>query len=294
MMAIVGEPSADGLVMEPIELGLGPLALVLPAGLRVSVTLDGDVVSACEVAATLHADADPLAPAAWAAVQGERTGWSALADVELERLVSHLAWLRSFARLLGWAELTARCRAALAPVLEARRHVADDPRAAVASLAAADSLVQTLVGLAGGRRMRRRTVGRGVVPAAGAEVLRGPNARASGAGRDARAGDPRYAALEFEPVVADDGDARARVCVRAREAAEAVRLARGALERASRREAAPDVTGSGIEGPRGPAGLRSVTDAALRVAGDAAVGHEWASALVVLASFDLSPWRVGE
>ncbi|MGH2782283.1 MAG: hypothetical protein ACRDLA_12940, partial [Thermoleophilaceae bacterium] len=32
MMAIVGEPSADGLVMEPIELRFGPLGTPLPGG----------------------------------------------------------------------------------------------------------------------------------------------------------------------------------------------------------------------------------------------------------------------
>ena len=82
MMAIVGEPSADGLVMEEIELSHGPVGTALPGGLRLDVTLDGDVVGHCEVTALLRAGApdragaagprnaphpapDLLAPAAW-------------------------------------------------------------------------------------------------------------------------------------------------------------------------------------------------------------------------------------
>ncbi len=39
-MAITGEPSADGLVMEPIELSCGPLLTPLPGGLVLDVELD--------------------------------------------------------------------------------------------------------------------------------------------------------------------------------------------------------------------------------------------------------------
>ena len=54
MMAIVGEPSGDMLVMEPLELRLGPLGTTLPGGLAVDATLDGDVVAAATVQALLR------------------------------------------------------------------------------------------------------------------------------------------------------------------------------------------------------------------------------------------------
>lgn len=74
--------------------------------------------------------------------------------------------------------------------------------------------------------------------------------------------------------------------------------------------AAPEVgrheapRGTAVEGPRGP--LRADpaplgqpprfhapgTDAALRAAGEAAVGLEWSAAMLALASFDLSGWAV--
>ena len=78
MMAITGDPSADGLVMEPIEFPFGPLASPLPGGLVADVALDGDVVAECRLRATLRqpaaqagatpSPADLLAPASWTAL----------------------------------------------------------------------------------------------------------------------------------------------------------------------------------------------------------------------------------
>ncbi|MDQ3678430.1 MAG: hypothetical protein M3401_16810, partial [Actinomycetota bacterium] len=127
MMAITGSPGSDGLVMEPIETTVGPLAGPLPGGLTVEVRLAGDVVGECRVDASLHAQEtspdrppDALAPAAWRAAINAASGeppecpWDAVAAVELERAVSHVAWLRTLARLLGWATLVDGCTAALA------------------------------------------------------------------------------------------------------------------------------------------------------------------------------------
>ena len=139
MMAIVGEPSADGLVMEAIDLVLGPLAPSLPGGLAVDLSLDGDVVAQAVVRATLAVPAealsrgaapDPLAAGAWQAARAARQadgarapaaarrhaahaarggdradGAETLAWVERERALSHAAWLRMLAVALGWAQL---------------------------------------------------------------------------------------------------------------------------------------------------------------------------------------------
>jgi hypothetical protein len=266
MMAIVGEASGDGLVMESIELRYGPLGTPLPGGLAVDVTLDGDVVAEATVEALLEAPADPLAPVAASAPPG----WDGVAAVERERAVSHLAWLRAFARLLGWRRLVGACTRAI----EATR----DP---VGAQPAMDALVAMV---RGSRLLRTRTRGLGVVTADQARTagLRGPNARASGLAHDERSGDPRYLALGFEPVTRTGGDALARTLVRVDEVRAAVRLAAAA----SRADGEAPSAGPG-KGPRCYDGA-----SARRVAGEAMVGAEWSAALAILASFDLSPWQV--
>jgi hypothetical protein len=270
MMAIVGEPSADGLVMEPIHLRYGPLGTPLPGGLAVDVTLDGDVVAEASVNALLSAPADPLTPVA----ASGPAGWQGVAAVETERAVSHLAWLRAFARLLGWPRLVEACTRAVG--------AAEDPVAAGEAADAADAVVALVDD---SRWLRVRTAGRGTVRAdeARGAGLQGSNARASGLAVDARMHDPRYRAIGFEPVIRIEGDALARTLVRAHEARAALRLAAAALD-----ASAEPPTGATVEGPRGGA-ARATRD----VAAQAMVGAEWATALVILASFDLSPWDVG-
>ena len=333
MMAITGSPGSDGLVMEPIETTVGPLAGPLPGGLAVSVGLAGDVVEDCRVEALLHGQEngaghppDALAPAAWSAVvsaacnERSQRPWDAVAAVELERAVSHIAWLRTLARLLGWSTLVDGCTAALAALGAARR-------AGATAAPQLDRSLDALASLRGGvrgRRMAARTRGRAVVDAAtvAAQSLTGPVARAAGHAQDARSSDAAYAALGFAPVTEDDGDARARTVLRHVEAVAAVELAASALARTDRGTdpfPAPFADGRGgacVEGPRGPlrawregatnadgfavAGTGTVrcsapgADAARRAAARSAVGQEWAGALVCLVSFDLSPWRVGE
>jgi hypothetical protein len=332
MMAIVGEPSADGLVMEPIELRLGPLGTPLPGGLAVDVTLDGDVVAESTVHALLRPDPpavatpsrpDLLAPVAWAlAIDAaaeddvDACAWSRVAALEVERAVSHLAWLRALGRLLGWPLLVDRCTRALdglprlAHQLAARKETrADGEDAALSALGRAAAHVDSVVALVvRNRLLRLRTTGLGVLTGAqaGQAGLRGPAARASGLQDDVRAGHRLYDRLGFEPVVRTGGDAYARTLVRAEEARESVRLAQAALR------AAADQTASGawfvaadgqLEGPRGPLGAdhgvagwhlaAAGAEEAVRTAGDAMVGAEWSAALVTLASFDLSPWSVG-
>ncbi|MGH2947001.1 MAG: hypothetical protein ACRDPC_12195 [Solirubrobacteraceae bacterium] len=304
MMAIVGEPSADGLVMEPIELRFGPIGTPLPGGLVCDVTLDGDVVAAAEVGTILGVAAnravpDPLAPKAWelalALAHESAAGisappverWTRLAAVEVERALSHTAWLRAFARVLAWPDLTSAATAAIEHLHETRL---SDARRELENLAARTS---------SSRPLRWRTAGRGVVSTARARELglRGPAARASGLAGDTRSEDPLYRRLGFEPVMRSEGDALARTLVRAAEAVAAVDLAAAALEIAAGShpgDALPPSSGA-VEGPRGPLRAGQQVDApgeraALAAAGDAMVGSEWAAALAILASFDLSPW----
>jgi Respiratory-chain NADH dehydrogenase, 49 Kd subunit len=317
MMAIVGEPSADGLVMERIDLTYGPLGTPFPDGLAVDVTLDGDIVAESAVRTLLRAEPNPsfpdaLSPVAWtvALADAPTTEWFDVAAVELERAISHAAWLRSLGRLLDFHPLIDACTHALASLEVSREirppgHDAHDAwlRTAFGSpdLATAREALEHVATLVQrSRPLRWRLRGRAVVTRAEADErgLLGPVGRASGHATDARSTDGRYAALGFDPVVRSDGDALARAAVRADEALAAVRLADAALHASGDAPAADRV----VEGPRGPlhadraAGEWKLAapgaDAARRAAADAMVGLEWSAALVALASFDLSPWSV--
>jgi len=267
MMPIEGDPSTDGLVMESVDLELGPLGTVLPGGLVARVTLDGDVVAACSLEAALSTPRskatgplvpDPLAAAAWreatsavgiSTAEGPASagGWASLVDVELERAASHLVWLRALGGLLGWADLVDAALGAVAPVLDARAarsgsmpQAADGRRPSLSPgevdgvLAESEGRMEPLRRLIGDdRRLIRRTRGRARVDLATAKTAgaSGPVARAAGAREDERLSDPRYAELGFDPILGEDGDALARTRLRLEEAHEALRLARAALER---------------------------------------------------------------
>jgi hypothetical protein len=325
MMAIVGEPSTDGLVMEPIRLSYGPFGTSLPGGLVAEVTLDGDVVAESELRGLPRVERsgipDLLSPVAWAVAMGEdgaaaaTNPWLRIAAVEVERAVSHVAWLRSLGRLVDLQPLVDRCTRTL-EALQVSRRVEPDDGVTDAWLRAAvgqpdfDESRERLLALAAwvGRSsaLRWRLGGRAVVAPARAreQSLRGPVARASGVEDDTRAGDVRYRELGFSPVLHEQGDALARARVRAEEALAAVGLAVDALELEYVGADAPTRAPVVVEGPRGPITARSSSpgswklaapagDATRHAAAQSMIGSEWATALVGLASFDLSPWSVG-
>ena len=286
MMAIVGDPSADGLVMEPIHMAHGPLAPGLPGGLVLNVELDGDVVASCQPEPTLtypRSAGDPLAPVAAAMTAGQERTWRMIGDLELERALSHAAWLRGFARLLAWGDVVERSQRLVSATLAARRALEGDERGAAHVFRDALGPARALRGrLHASRRLKARTGGRGVIdPAA---RLSGPNLRACGRPDDPRSTDAAYRELGFTPVAEAGGDALARTRVRLAEIVQSLDLASSAAER----DGLAPGTWPTVEGPRGLSDDAGVTAA---VAGRAAVGLEWASALVVIASFDLSPWR---
>jgi hypothetical protein len=331
MMAIVGEPSADGLVMEDIELRAGPLGVALPGGLVVLAGLDGDVVTSCEIRSELRQIAtapasprDPLAPVAWTlatmaaarpAGEPRPADWLSVAALELERAVSHLCWLLRLMRLIGWRAGHADVLAAARPLLAPNRALAEtigeqgaDHAALLADVSERGSRLPGLAGRLRARPFAARTAQIGVLSAdacrrAGVE---GPSARAAGAAPDLRGGDPVYQELRFAPAGRDRGDAHARAEVRLEEAVESLRLVARALElfhAGARPPARPFAAGGSVavESARGPMIARPGDDGGPQVgalgeralrqaASSAAVGREWASALVAIASFDLSPW----
>ena len=284
--------SRDGLPMEWVATAFGPLFAGLPAGLALTLTLDGDTVATasvepgvtrrgiasslpCPVAAFPHllARLDPLAPAGYRvlasraleaiAVPAEARpmdrGWAGA--IEWERAVDHLGWLSAFAHLLGvaWlADRAAELQVALmqaSDIVEINRLQAD-----------IDRFVQAVhrTPLLG-----RRLAGIGTVRRDAAPETSGPVARGAGVLSDARIADSTYAALEFTPVLRDGGDARARLDVRLAEISQSLALVARAGSREVRpADIPPGVGGAGmavIETPRGTATLRvEVADGQVR------------------------------
>lgn len=340
MMAITGEPSADGLVMESLDVQAGPLGVALAGGLVVGAKLDGDVVAECNVDQTLRASdddgpSDPWASVAWnvaeLAAQESQAGlaprpgesWFRLAAVEVERALAQLAWLHQFLRLLAWPQMTDRVRPLLLGLVGARGGLLVELTTLDLPDVTATALREQLLDvqfetetlardLAGSRLFARRTTGLGRLSRGDAAQrgVSGPVARASGISSDVRTDDRGYLSLGFAPVVGEAGDARARALARAQEAAQSAGLAAAALERAHGSADDTDVpmfsgtVGGIVESARGPVcvladgagrlhrtapGARAACDAA----GELAIGHEWAAALVTISSFDISPWRLG-
>lgn len=288
MMAITGRPSADGLVMENLDVQAGPLGVALHGGLVVSAKLDGDVVAACSVNPALRAHDDHGPPDGWASVAwnvaelaAQKTGaclapcpggrWFRLAAVEVERALAQLAWLHQFLRLLAWPKMTDRVRPLLLGLAQARARLPvelttlDLPDAAATEVR--ERLLDVQSGtealardLAASRLFGRRSTGLGRLSRedAARRGVSGPVARASGVRSDVRADDRGYRSLGFAPVVGEDGDARARALTRTEEAAQSSGLAAAAVVRAVRPTDERDVprfagTGAGVvESARGP------------------------------------------
>ncbi|MGI8632300.1 MAG: hypothetical protein ACR2NA_07105, partial [Solirubrobacterales bacterium] len=234
MMATVGEPGSDGLIMQDSTARIGPLTGPFAAGLVATLELGGDVVCSCELQPTVHTMAgDPTAPAAsrWALQRaggrGEMPAAHRLAAVEIERATSHAGWTAQLGVLLGWRQLTAAARAAQEPLREGvAALLAQRPPT---TLSCAEEALATVARLLESRRAAGRLAGRGVLEREAAEGLDGPVARASGICADARAADGAYDAVGFEPRIGTDGDARERARQRVGEARDAIGLARRAL-----------------------------------------------------------------
>jgi hypothetical protein len=296
MMAITGEPSADGLVMESLDIQAGPLGVALPTGLVFSAVLDGDIVCRCEVAAALdvpEAVPDPGAPVAWALASAIRATasltWLDIARLECERALSHLSWLHRFLRLVGWLGAAAELRRVIRRLLDVREALAASASVVeLQTIASSCAAVEQMLENSGAFRRRTAGLGRLSEQDARRRGLVGPTAWASSVNSDSRSREPAYAELGFEPVQREEGDARARTLVRADDAWQSLLLLSRAVQRLG--DEAPSV--AMVEGPRGPLDATRAPDEAARAAGDLAVGSEWAAALVVVASFDLSPWSV--
>ena len=326
-----GQPrSSDGLQMDWIEVPFGPFFPGLPAGLRLTLTLDGDTVAGSEVRSLVGraelvdgpqmrvadfverlAAMMPLSPVAYrtlacAAIEeaasvdpGHDARRGRAAAVERERIASHLNWLAEFGLQSGFLWLAARAGA-----LQLAVQGAD-----VAGIAAQAGAIRRLtrrVQAAPLMRMRLRRIARigKDTPASG------PVDRARGGGSDARTGDPTLKDLGFETRVRNGGDALARLRLRCDEIAQSLDVIAAAGRIAVPQ--VPDVdrvSGEGearIETPRGTASLRvklangkvveadldTPTDVNIALVETVTAQRELGDALAAVASLDLSPWEV--
>ena len=322
--------SSDGLQMDWIKVPFGPFFPGLPAGLRLTLTLDGDTVAASDATSLVGATdlmdgpqmrvADfverlatmmPLSPVSYRALacaaievaagvepdHDARRGRAAA--VERERIASHLNWLAEFGLQSGFLWLATRAEA-----LQLAVQGAD-----VAGIATQDGAIRRLsrrVQAAPLMRMRLRRIariGRGA-PASG------PVDRARGGGSDARTGDPTLKDLGFETRVRNGGDALARLRLRCDEIGQSLDVIAAAGRIAVPQ--VPDVdrvSGEGearIETPRGTASLRvklangkvveadldTPTDVNIALVETVTAQQELGDALSAVASLDLSPWEV--
>ena len=318
--------SADGLIMEWIEVPFGPLFPGLPSGLDLTLTLDGDAVADSRVQSlvggaiavdgmTPEAFVDhvatlaPLSPVAnrqlaclalenaAGTAPDESTAMARAAAVERERIASHLGWLAGFAAQNGlvWME-----RRAAALQVSVQAATADQ----ISAIAA--SLHRFLQRSRKTPMLRARLSGIGRIDA-GKPVL-GPVARAQGIATDARAGDPAYQALGFEILTRTGGDALARFYQRCDEISQSLGLiARAGNISVPVPGSVAAASGHGeasVETPRGATRLKielrdgklvsatcqTASAAHMELLADLIHTQEIADALVTTASLDLSPW----
>lgn len=268
----------DLLELDQLPLRVGPVFPAFPPGLVVDVLLQGDVIQGASIPSNPFGSASPsdhpasMAAGVFAAALVDEVS---LAELELARARHHLRWLSEALRIAGLPDLALRV---LATADRVRPHDTDEVRAI-------GRRIDRDVGL----RLSHRGVG---ITDPSAVAGLGPVARAAGVPDDARAADPVYQRIGFEPVAQSDGDVRARWRQRIAEATQALVLA----------ERAGDTRWAGtvVEGPRGPIGgpnggpagheTAIVADPAVRLcelATELVVGQEWGDAVATIVSLDL-------
>lgn len=262
-------PDRDGLALDQLSVRVGPFFPPFPTGLALVVKLQGDVIQQVAVSDNPFATNDPTSD-----VESGTADPFALAlhrpvpvaELEMARARHHLRWLAHALHVQGLDALGRRSIAiarslgpgGVAPIAELTRILR---RTRSVTLAGAG------VGIAAPDRVRDRGLG--------------PVARAAGLREDARAEDPAYQALDFEPVVQAEGDARSRWWQRLAEAFQSVTLAaRAGDSRAG---------GNGrIEAPRGLITIDSdPSTEALALIPDLLNGLEWGDAVTSVVSLDL-------
>jgi hypothetical protein len=257
-MAMTGEDIRDGLRLGSLQFELGPFVSWMPPGLRLSVTLQGDVIQeiSCK-APRLEYPRD--VSQVFEKAMNEPVP---LAEVETARARHHL---EAVSDLLYLLELDGYGLEALQLAANAAAGKEFAIRGFERKLKRAGLFLWSL-----------RNVGN--IPKEEAAGL-GPVSRASGIGEDARNDDPAYKGLDFRPIFRKGGDAGAILTQRLSEAVQALELA----GRAGGRLREP---GAPLEGPRGPM-LEAKGEMWRTLLQNQAKGMAWDDFVTFLVSLDL-------
>lgn len=257
-MAMTDEDLRDGLALDAYTMQIGPFLPMLPAGLVLSVTLQGDVFQKARVLRVPVPGPDPET-----ALPDDAPD-TAIAALERVRAARNL---RSIARVLELLELHAlaeRCRRTGARIGQG--------------------------GTCNMRRVRRLVALSGALPAIPADLgivgsgheslLHGAAARAAGQARDWRSDHPGYRRLGFQCVTQQSGDVRARLRQWLDDASQSLALL--AAYRKHLGDAPPVLSPSRSDTE--PTAARSDVEA--HVLDDLLPGLEWHEAMLVINSFD--------
>lgn len=259
------ETARDGLLIDALEVPVGPLQTGVPDGFTGTITFHGDLVARLEVGRNpfLSPHLTGCQPAFLRSLEHP----VAVEELELERaraLLRAVAWTLRVHGLVSLGERVLRLAAGLRPqdqdqVVRLRRFV-------------------TRWAVSGGQ-LRRVGV---IDPALLAGRSLGPLARAAGLTEDLRAEDPAYLALGFELAnEAANNDAAGRLRQRLMETEQALQLAQRAGPEAVR---APGP----VEGPRGVIRAGSApADRLEPLLPQLVVGLGWQDVAGLLASLDL-------
>ncbi len=256
-MGMTGEDIRDGLQLGSTMVSLGPFLPWMPPGLRLSVTLQGDVIQqlGCKAPDMPGPDLDEI-------FLNALTEPVSLGAIEIARARHQL---RAVAELLFLLELNSLGRQALWMA----EHAAAGQVQPVHRL---ECSLRRLRSFSLGRTRRRqdfpgRLSGFGLV------------ARAAGREEDARQNDPSYRKLGFTAVTGKRGDAASICRQRLAEAAQALELA-GRAEEMLREPGPP------VEGPRGVV-RPDKTPAWQELVEKQAMGMAWDTFVTLLVSLDI-------
>lgn len=262
-MAMTGDDLRDGLALDEHVVRIGPFLPVLPPGLMLEVTLQGDVI---QHAKTLHPPFPPDTQVT-ALYRRARKAPVPMAALERTRAAHHLRQIGHYLRVCELPEIAGRFVVA-ARAVECRQSPDLDWLRRALSVSRATSAVPP---------------GLGRLSPAMASVVAGAADRAAGAARDARGRYEAYRRLNFQAVTRPGGDVRARVWQWFEEAVQSLALAEKAGDAVFTGELDDFAGGEDRDGSLQTA-EGNAFDALL-------AGLEWQEAITVIASFDAAALR---
>jgi hypothetical protein len=248
----------DGLMLDSLSFTLGPFFPLLPAGLVLELTLQGDVIQMAMIKAKPYPVS--VSPLFFKALDGPVP----IAELEIARARHHLRRLAQLLRLAGLHAL------ALRTLAEAQ------------ALQAGDQLPQLRKRLVRSGLLQAMPAKLGMLDREQARSLGGPAARAAGLKHDAREQDPHYRQLGFElKAQQQHGNYQARLLQWLDETEQALVLAADA-----QRQNLYTSTEQ-IETPLGMLSHESQPMDMSSLLADLLPGLEWGEAMAVIASLDL-------